>query len=197
MKKLFSSSKNNKKILFLGYDKSETKLIDELVKSNCQVFHSKNMINSTNFDLIISFGFRFIIPKNFLKKARCPIINIHISYLPFNRGSHPNFWSFYENTPSGVTIHLVDEGVDTGPILFQKKVCFSDKEKTFAQTYQRLKLEAEKLFCQNIKNIITKSWVPKKQASGGSHHNKKDLPKEFAGWDSNIKDEINRLNKLI
>ena len=95
MKKLFSSSKNNKKILFLGCDKSETKLIDELVKSNCQVFNSKKMINSTNFDLIISFGFRFIIPKNFLKKkAKCPIINIHISYLPFNRGSHPNFLVF-------------------------------------------------------------------------------------------------------
>ena len=111
---------NKKKILFLGYDKTETKIIDELIRVNCDVKQSKKKINSPNFDLIISFGYKFLIKKYFLEKSKCPIINIHISYLPYNKGYHPNFWAFFENTPSGVTIHLVDEGIDTGPILFQK-----------------------------------------------------------------------------
>ena len=41
-----------------------------------------------------------------------PIVNLHISYLPFNRGSHPNYWSFVENTPKGVSIHEIDEQIE-------------------------------------------------------------------------------------
>ena len=189
-------SKKKKKVLFLGYDKTETKIIDKLIDANCDVTQSKKKINSFNFDLIISFGYKLVIKKDFLIKSKCPIINIHISYLPYNRGYYPNFWAFFENTPSGVTIHLVDEGIDTGPILFQKMVNFDNGEKTFFDTYIRLKQEAEKLFCDNIEKIINNIWVPKTQKSGGSHHYKKDLPKEFSGWNSDIKDEINRLNKL-
>ena len=72
-------------------------------------------------DLIVSFGYRHILRSDFINKCGCPIANLHISYLPFNRGAHPNFWSFYDDTPSGVSIYLIDEGIDTGPILFQKK----------------------------------------------------------------------------
>lgn len=186
----------NKKVLFLGYDKTETKIIDELIDANCDVTQSKKKINSSNFDLIISFGYKFVLKKDFLRKLKCPIINIHISYLPYNKGYYPNFWAFFENTPSGVTIHLIDEGIDTGPILFQKRVNFDKGEKTFFDTYIRLKQEAENLFCDNIEKIINQIWVPKNQKTGGSYHYKKDLPKEFSGWDSDINDEINRLNKL-
>ena len=52
------------------------------------------------------------------------IINLHISYLPYNKGAHPNFWSFADNTPSGVTIHEVNENLDSGNIIFQKKIEF-------------------------------------------------------------------------
>ena len=38
---------------------------------------------------------------------------MHISYLPFNRGAHPNYWSFKDNSPKGVTIHFIDNGIDT------------------------------------------------------------------------------------
>jgi methionyl-tRNA formyltransferase len=55
-------------------------------------------------DFILSFGLRKIISENIIKKLKKPIFNIHLSYLPFNRGAHPNFWSFIENTPAGVSI---------------------------------------------------------------------------------------------
>ena len=62
--------------------------------------------------------------------------------MPYNRGSHPNFWSFVENTPAGVTIHEVDEGVDTGKIINQKQIVFDlnhEKNKlTFRSTYKIL-----------------------------------------------------------
>lgn len=76
------------------------------------------------YDWIISYGYRHIIPEEIIKKTKNPIINLHISYLPFNRGSHPNYWSFKEKTPKGVTIHFIDKGIDTGPILCQKEFFF-------------------------------------------------------------------------
>ena len=118
----------SKSILFLGYDKSENSLPDFLSEKGHEVLHSNKKINSTkNFDLVISYGYRHIIPKKIISSST-PIINLHMSFLPFNRGAHPNFWSHFENTPSGVTIHLMDVGIDTGDCLFQKKV-FIDKVK--------------------------------------------------------------------
>ena len=150
--------KNNKyprkKILFLGYNRDRTKLIDFLLSQGCEVHYTDNMIDRFEYDLIVCFGYRKILKSSTLAKISCPIINLHISYLPYNRGAHPNFWSFYDGTQSGVSIHLIDEGMDTGPILFQKKTQFED-EKTFIETYDRLFNEIENLFIENIDLIIS------------------------------------------
>ena len=115
------------KCLFLGYDKKKTRLITLLERKGISVKNIKRELikNDLNkYDLYISFGYRKIIPIKYLKILRKPIINLHLSYLPYNKGSHPNYWSFVENTPSGVTIHEITRRVDQGPILFQKKIYF-------------------------------------------------------------------------
>ena len=108
------------KVLFLGYGKNQTKIIDALISENCSVWHSEEKIQTAKgFDLVISFGYRHILNKEVIHSSSAPIVNLNIAYLPYNRGVHPNFWSFYDGTPSGVSIHLIDEGIDTGPILHQ------------------------------------------------------------------------------
>ena len=91
-----------KKILFLGYDKNQTSLIRFLRKRKYLVTENKQKIikynKIKNYNLIISFGYNKIIKQNILKKLHRPIINLHISYLPYNRGSNPNFWSFINNS---------------------------------------------------------------------------------------------------
>ena len=183
------------KIIFLGYGRSETRLIDELEKKDCAVNVHNEKISLEDVDdshLIVGFGYRHILGSDFINKCGCPIVNLHTSYLPFNRGAHPNFWSFYDGTQSGVSIHLIDEGVDTGPILFQKKIQFED-EKTFIETYDRLFDEIENLFIEKIDLIISKKWIAKNQVGDGTFHLVKDLPKEFNGWQSSIADEVKRL----
>ena len=116
-----------KKILFLGYDRDKTSLIEVLEKKNCFVTYKKGKIDKidfNNFDLVISFGYRYIIKKKFIVSSNIPIINLHISYLPWNKGSHPNFWSFINNTPKGVTIHEIDKKIDMGVVVFRKKINF-------------------------------------------------------------------------
>ena len=106
---LHGKNKNSRLLNFLKEDKS-----NKVSTSSKKLRLSE--INS--FDTIISYGYRFKIDEKLIKKNK-NIINLHIYFLPFNRGAHPNFWSFIENTPSGVSIHKIDKGIDTGDIINQ------------------------------------------------------------------------------
>ena len=191
-----NSNQPRKKILFLGYDREKTKLIDLLLSEDCEVHNAAEMVCKFDYDLIFCFGYRQIFKPSALAKISCPIINLHISYLPYNRGAHPNFWSFYENTPKGVTIHLIDANIDTGPILYQAPVLFDDKELTFREAYTILICKIETLFQKNMSDILDFRWKEKLQKGTGTFHYSKDLPKQFLGWDENIGTEIDRLKKI-
>ena len=109
---------------------------------------------------------------------------------------HPNFWAHYDSTPSGVSIHYINKGIDTGDILLQKEVTFGSNDKTFRQTWSRLKSEIEELFMKHIKELVNHELTVIPQKSGGTFHLKSDLPKEFLGWDSEITSEIKRLKQV-
>ena len=187
------------KIVFLGYNTRKTKLINFLKKKKYPVNHlGQNKLSSSYLkkDIqIISFGYKKIISKKILEKIKRPPINLHISYLPFNKGSHPNFWSFVDKTPKGVTIHEIDKGIDTGKIIFQKKIYFKDFQNlTFKKTYLKLINEIEKLFIKNYKNLINNKYKVKLKRKKGTYHNKSDLPKDLKSWNTKIGDYLN-LNK--
>jgi len=66
-----------------------------------------------------------IIRPMLLTLPRRGFVNFHPSLLPYNRGKHYNFWAIVESCPFGVTIHRVDAGIDSGPVLFQKPIPYS------------------------------------------------------------------------
>lgn len=182
-----------KSCLFLGYNKNKTSLISFIKSKNWKIKNHNKTINYFQIykhDLIISFGYKKIIKKELLKKIKKPIINLHISYLPYNRGSHPNFWSHIEETPSGVSIHKITEKLDSGPILFQKKISFNLKDKkqdTFRKTYKILFKEIEKLFKKNFDKIVSGNYKLKNQAyKQSTYHSKSELPEKNFNWNNNI-----------
>ena len=181
-----------KKCLFLGYKKNQTSLINFIKKKNFLIKNYQKIPPLKVFkqsDFILSFGFRKIITENILKKLKKPIFNIHLSYLPFNRGAHPNFWSFIENTPAGVSIHQINKGIDTGNIILRKKISFNinlNKFSTFKKTYNFLFLQAEQLFKKNFNKIYNKKYKKKINNEKGTFHYKKDLPKWMKNWNMNI-----------
>ena len=201
-----------KKILFLGYSNKETAIIDKLKDNKkFQIFNTKKRIklkNLSNINLIISFGYRHRIDNEILIKKK-NIINLHISYLPYNRGAHPNFWSFAENTPSGVSIHKIDNGIDTGNIIYQKLLDFElNKNKkilTFKKTYSTLISEIENLFIVNTKSILNNEYEDFKQIGDGTFHNSSQLPIILKSWNQNIfntitkyqKEKHNKINKKL
>ena len=180
------------KCLFLGYKKNKTKLISFLKKKGFSVKQTQSKINEkiNSYDLIISFGYRKIIKKEIIKSLKRPIINLHMSYLPYNRGSHPSFWSFYDKTLKGVSIHEVNESVDAGPIIFQKKLKFNfkkNKKITFKEVYEKSFNSLEELFIKNFSKIRTGNYKTKKNLiRNGSLHKKKDLPKNLKNFNLSI-----------
>ena len=76
-------------------------------------------INPNKFFLL---WWPLILKKNLLKIPKYGTINTHPSYLPHYKGRDPNFWSILNNGPYGVTIHKASIKIDSGNILFQKKL---------------------------------------------------------------------------
>ena len=70
---------------------------------------------------------------------------MHPSFLPYNRGQYPNVWSIVEGTPAGVSLHYVDEGIDTGPIIARKEVAVSMVD-TGETLYRKLEQAMVELF---------------------------------------------------
>jgi methionyl-tRNA formyltransferase len=75
-------------------------------------------------DLLLSVGWHRIFKPDFIREAS-PIVNIHPSLLPKYRGWALNWALVNGDTEHGLTAHIVDEGVDTGPILLQRRISLS------------------------------------------------------------------------
>tara|TARA_B110000003_G_C16642640_1_gene530765 strand:+ start:185 stop:760 length:576 start_codon:yes stop_codon:yes gene_type:complete len=180
------------KVLFLG--EIYNPVYEWLIKNGESVFcYNKkfdlDFIRKNKFDFLISYGYRYIISEDVLLFFKEKAINLHISLLPYNRGSDPNFWSFLEKSPKGVTIHLIDIGLDTGDILVQKEIKINSKKYSLKTSYDLLKFEIENLFFKNWNSIKNQKIIPKKQKGKGSFHLKKDIQKynyliQKNGWDT-------------
>ena len=145
-------------------------------------------------DWIISYGYQHILrgPILDLEEYRNRIINIHIGYLPWNRGSDPNFWSWHDDTPKGVTIHQMDEGVDTGPILARVGLPL-DPRMTLKMSYGLLQAAAESLFYGAWPSIRDQTIPPDPQPDKGfPAHKKADREAIWhhfpLGWDTPVLD---------
>ena len=159
-------------ILFIFYSKFLRKLskkrIQEIIQSNS--FNTSlaesnyKKVSSVNSDecitllqeigpsLIIVNGTR-IISKKVLDHVNTPFINIHVGITPKYRGVHGAYWALVNNDEEncGITVHRIDEGIDTGGILYQEKVLPS-KDDNFT-TYPYLQYgTGVKLVCQAVED---------------------------------------------
>lgn len=80
-------------------------------------------------DIVIVNGTR-ILSKQLLSCCDAIFINAHMGITPRYRGSHGAYWALYNNDPkhAGVTVHLIDTGIDTGGILYQEPIAITEKD---------------------------------------------------------------------
>jgi len=173
----------------------EDKIIIFFNKINAEFIKDKKI------DFIISDRYEYLIKEDVINLLKNKIINLHPSLLPWNRGYYPNFWSIFDDTPKGVSIHKIDKGIDTGDILVQKELFFDDED-TLKTTYAKVRVAIVNLLFENwikIKNFELKGF--KRNDIQGTHYYKKDFDKihhliKKNGWNTKIL-EIKKIKKIL
>ena len=133
--------KIKKKVLnFKNKDLSENKLL--------------SILNMNNIEMICLAGFMKILSKNFVKKFKGNILNIHPSLLPKYKGlnTHERVLNNKEKY-SGCTVHYVNSKLDSGKIILQKKVRIS-KNETSISLAKKILNEEHKLFPKAIIKVV-------------------------------------------
>lgn len=154
MQKIIENLKEKVEISECITDKSEAKGI-EIAKSSdikTTILKSKKgaelnaelieHLRDKNIDLVVCAGFMRILSPEFVREFKA--INIHPSLLPRHKGINAIERSFRDEfIDAGVTIHFVDEGVDTGKIIFQAKISKEEGEnlQDFSKRIQKLEHE--------------------------------------------------------
>ena len=117
--------------------------------------HSLKLLKSYKVDLICLAGFMKILSSNFIKKFSKIILNIHPSLLPKYKGLNTHIKAIKNKDKySGATVHIVDEKLDSGKIILQKKVKIlkSDTEKTLEKKILRIE---HQIYPKAINEILT------------------------------------------
>ncbi|WP_425803566.1 phosphoribosylglycinamide formyltransferase [Desulfitobacterium sp. Sab5] len=112
-------------------------------------------LKGSQIELLVLAGFMRVLSAEFLKTLNCPVLNIHPSLLPSFPGLHAQRQAIeYGVKVSGCTVHFVDEGLDSGPIILQEAVPVEpgDTEETLSERI--LKVE-HKLYPEAVRLITT------------------------------------------
>lgn len=121
-------------------------------------------LDSYEVDLVVLAGFLVVIPEEMIEKYRNRIINIHPSLIPSFCGTGYYGLKVHEGVLSrgvkvtGATVHFVDEGTDTGPIILQKAVEVKQGD-TPKDLQQRVMEEAEWVIMPKAIDLIANGKV--------------------------------------
>ena len=147
---------NNPKAKGLNYSKKFK------IKKKVLNFKNKNLtenkllaiLKKNNIELICLAGFMIILSKNFIKKFKGNILNIHPSLLPKYKGLNTHERALNNNEKySGCTVHFVNSRLDSGKIILQKKVKIS-KNETGPSLAKKILVQEHKLYSKAILKIF-------------------------------------------
>ncbi len=132
-----------------------------------------------NPDLFLAAGYPIILKEKILALPDIFAVNFHASLLPDYRGKHPVFWALRNGEKwSGLTVHVMDSGIDTGDIIYQVKTRIRQDD-TVATLYQRILDQSVDLAGQLINdaehNSIPRQPQPKNAGSYFSSTTEEDF----------------------
>ena len=103
--------------------------VDRKLFDNRADFEAEILKNLAEIDLVVLAGFMRILSPEFVRKFSGRLMNIHPSLLPSFKGAHAHRDALeYGVKVSGCTVHFVDEGTDSGPIILQAAVEVKDDD---------------------------------------------------------------------
>lgn len=149
---------------YLKYIKSEPKVTLSTLED---MYEIKDLVFiSTEYDRIIK-------PHLFKTKQ---LFNIHFSLLPAYKGVYPSVWPILNGEKyAGVTLHEIEQGIDTGDIIAQKRFRISPKETSFS-LYTKLIEEGTQLLLKYLDKLIANRYKSYTQSTiGSTYYSKKSI----------------------
>jgi len=159
---LWLKRKSRRRIIEIKREKNlDDNKIDENIISRVSSVNSKEtirLLKKYQPDVVVVNGTR-IIKEKVLESVDALFVNTHAGITPKYRGAHGGYWALTENDPHhcGVTVHLIDTGIDTGGILYQDLIDMTDKDNF--NTYPYLQLAAAiPLMNKAISDVADKTY---------------------------------------
>jgi phosphoribosylglycinamide formyltransferase-1 len=164
----FSKKKNSPisiELIISDNPKAKGLKFGKIFKISKKVFNYKNKIiaekkiiseiNNEKIKLICLAGFMRILSKNFIKRFKGKILNIHPSLLPKYKGLNTHQRAISNNEKySGCTVHVVNSRLDAGKIILQKKVKIS-KFDTAKSLAKKVLIQEHKLYPKAIRKVLS------------------------------------------
>jgi phosphoribosylglycinamide formyltransferase-1 len=155
---VFSNNKNAYALKRAKKSKIKAVFMDPLKYKSRQQYDLKivELLKKERIDLIVLAGYMFLLSPEFVKKFKNKILNIHPALLPSFKGEHGIQDAYdYGVKITGVTVHFVDEDLDSGPIILQSPCYIKDGESVEKLEEKIHKVEhkiyprAVKYFCED------------------------------------------------
>lgn len=155
-------------------------------------------LKSLRPDLCVVAAYGQILPQALLDIPSLGCLNIHTSLLPKYRGAAPIQWAILEGeTETGVTIMRMDAGLDTGPLLAQRRTAITKEDDAMA-LHDRLSRMGAELLIETIPDYASGEIVPQPQPAKGSSYARK-IKKEdgLLDWSRPAHSLWNRVRGLV
>lgn len=205
--KIINDQRFDIKFIVPRNDTKDETLLNFSIKYNIDYFKSDNVnseaslnkIISYDCDVLVSMSFNQIFKKDIINLTSIGIINCHAGKLPFYRGRNILNWVLINDDKEfGITVHFVDEGIDTGDIISQKTFPITDLDsyKTLLNTsysacanilYESLVQIAE----NNFERIIQKTIHPV-----GFYCGMRSQGDEVINWNNNSRNLFNFIRSI-
>ena len=147
-----------KKIRILGPKNRNESIRKKLCEQGFQVIVSADPYDTDSTDdfapdLILSSGYDRLLGPKTVQKYSQRIVNLHAAYLPWARGIGTTLFATMLRYPYGVSVHFINEGLDTGNLIARKLVR-PEQDDTLRTLYSKLLSATEELFFENFPKIV-------------------------------------------
>ena len=110
-------------------------------------------------DIVVLAGYMRLLPPRIVAAYRGRILNIHPADTKLHQGLHGYDWAFENKLPATkITVHLVDEGLDTGAILAQREVDLRGAD-TLAEVERRGLAVEHELYAETLRTLLTTNYA--------------------------------------
>ena len=146
------------------YEYCQTYDIPYLRHANINSNEFLNTIEKFQCDLFVSMSFNQIFKSSIINMPRYKSINCHAGKLPFYRGRNILNWVLINDEKEfGITVHYIDEGIDTGDIILQRTYPITDED-SYRSILEHAYIECASILYDAICLFKTEMPVGKKQA---------------------------------